>query len=152
MWRIFGALSLSLVVTATSAAVANARQMVPFSSGYSPGTVVVKTHERRLYYVVGYGQALRYPVGVGKAGKTWAGSASIAGKYIRPAWSPPAEIRRDKPGIPDLIPSGSRRVHSPYKDEASCQAALKKIEAEMKRKFPDQFPLVGSCEHYEGDK
>ena len=109
MWRIFGALSLSLVVTATSAAVANARQMVPFSSGYSPGTVVVKTHERRLYYVVGYGQALRYPVGVGKAGKTWAGSASIAGKYIRPAWSPPAEIRRDKPGIPDLIPSGSRR-------------------------------------------
>jgi len=47
---------------------------------------------------------------------------------------------------------GSRRVHSPYKDEASCQAALKKIEAEMKRKFPDQFPLVGSCEHYEGDK
>jgi len=47
---------------------------------------------------------------------------------------------------------GSRRVHSPYKDEAACQTALKKVEAEMKKKFPDQFPLVGSCEHYESDK
>jgi lysylphosphatidylglycerol synthetase-like protein (DUF2156 family) len=47
---------------------------------------------------------------------------------------------------------GSRRVHSPFKDEASCQAALKKLEAEMKQKFPDQFPLVGSCEEYQSEK
>jgi len=47
---------------------------------------------------------------------------------------------------------GSRRVHSPYKDEEACQTALKKVEAEMKKKFPEQFPLVGSCEHYESDK
>jgi len=109
MWRILGALSLSLVVTAASGAAANARQVVTFSSGYSPGTVIVKTHERSLYYVVGSGRAIRYPVGVGKAGKTWSGSAYIQGKYIRPAWSPPDEIRRDKPGIPDVIPGGSSR-------------------------------------------
>ena len=47
---------------------------------------------------------------------------------------------------------GSRQVHSPYKDEASCQAALKKLEAEMKQKFPNQFPLVGSCEEYQSEK
>ncbi len=48
-----------------------------------------------------------------------------------------------------LGPNGLREVHSPYKDEASCQAALKKVEAEMKKKFPNQFPLVGSCEEYQ---
>jgi len=109
MWRIFGALSLSLLVTATSAPSANARQVVSFSGSFSPGTVVVRTHERSLYYVVGEGRAIRYPVGVGKAGKTWAGSAYIQGKYIRPAWSPPDEIRREKPGIAEVIPSGSSR-------------------------------------------
>ncbi len=104
---LFGALSLSLVVTVIAPS-ATARQIVPFS-GFSPGTVVVKTHARSLYYVVGDGRAIRYPVGVGKAGKTWSGSAFIQGKYIRPAWSPPEEIRRDKPGIGDVIPSGSSR-------------------------------------------
>lgn len=47
---------------------------------------------------------------------------------------------------------GSRQVHSPFKDEAACQAALKKTEAEMKQKFPNQFPLVGSCEEYKSEK
>jgi lipoprotein-anchoring transpeptidase ErfK/SrfK len=104
----FGALSLSLAVSVIAIPIAHARQVVPIS-GYSPGTVVVKTHERSLYYVVGDGRAIRYPVGVGKSGKTWSGSAYIQGKYIRPAWSPPDEIRRDKPGIADVIPSGSSR-------------------------------------------
>jgi lipoprotein-anchoring transpeptidase ErfK/SrfK len=108
MWRIFGALSLSLLVTVTAAPIASARQVVSLS-GFSPGTVVVKTHERSLYYVAGDGSAIRYPVGVGKAGKTWSGSAYIQGKYLRPAWSPPDEIKRDKPGIADLIPGGSSR-------------------------------------------
>jgi lipoprotein-anchoring transpeptidase ErfK/SrfK len=109
MWRIFGALSLSFLVTVTCVPAASARQVVSFSFGYSPGTIVVKTSERSLYYVVGSGHAIRYPVGVGKAGKTWAGSAYIQGKYIRPAWSPPDEIKHDKPGIPDVIPGGSSR-------------------------------------------
>jgi lipoprotein-anchoring transpeptidase ErfK/SrfK len=108
MWRIVGALSLSFLFASISASLCEARQMVSFS-GYSPGTVVVKTSERSLYYVVGEGRAIRYPVGVGKVGKTWSGSAYIQGKYIRPAWSPPDEIRRDKPGIAEVIPSGSSR-------------------------------------------
>jgi lipoprotein-anchoring transpeptidase ErfK/SrfK len=78
-------------------------------SNYSPGTIVVKTHERRLYLVTGNGSAIKYTVGVGKAGMTWTGTAYIAGKYIKPAWSPPAIIRREKPGIADVFPSGSPR-------------------------------------------
>jgi lipoprotein-anchoring transpeptidase ErfK/SrfK len=84
----------------------SARETVHFN-GYSAGTIVVKTSERRLYYVLGEGRAIRYPVGVGRAGKAWAGHAIIAGKYIKPGWSPPAEIRRDKPSLPAVIPGGS---------------------------------------------
>jgi lipoprotein-anchoring transpeptidase ErfK/SrfK len=75
--------------------------------GYSPGTIVVKTRERRLYYVLGDGRALRYPVGVGRRDKQWYGQSAISGKYIKPAWSPPAEIRRDNPRLPYVIPGGS---------------------------------------------
>jgi lipoprotein-anchoring transpeptidase ErfK/SrfK len=86
---------------------AQAREVVSFRSEYSVGTIVVKTNERRLYYVVGDGQAVRYPVGVGRAGKQWIGTAQIDGKYIKPAWAPPSEIIRDKPGIARMIPGGS---------------------------------------------
>jgi lipoprotein-anchoring transpeptidase ErfK/SrfK len=98
---------------ATLAAPQDARasaQTVGFS-GYSAGTIVVKTSERRLYYVVDGQHALRYPVGVGKAGKQWAGTSHIDGKYLSPAWSPPAEVKRDKPSIPNLIPGGD--PHNP---------------------------------------
>ena len=78
-------------------------------SNYGVGTVVVSTSERRLYYVLEHGNALSYPIAVGKLGKTWAGEARIDGKYLNPAWSPPAEIRRDKPNLPAVIPGGSRR-------------------------------------------
>jgi len=85
---------------------AAARETVDFG-GYSVGTIVVKTNERRLYYVLGGGHALRYPVGVGKAGKSWSGTAFIDGKYRKPAWSPPREVRRDKPSLPRVIAGGS---------------------------------------------
>jgi lipoprotein-anchoring transpeptidase ErfK/SrfK len=80
--------------------------MVAFG-GYSAGTIVVKTNERRLYLVVDGQRALSYPVGVGKAGKQWQGTSHIDGKYVKPAWSPPAEVKRDKPSLPDVIPGGT---------------------------------------------
>src|SRR5206468_1056770 len=40
---------------------------------YEPGTIVVKTGERKLYLVLGNGQTISYPVAVGKSGKTWTG-------------------------------------------------------------------------------
>jgi lipoprotein-anchoring transpeptidase ErfK/SrfK len=83
--------------------------VVGFHGDYSPGTIVVKTNERRLYLVLDDGRAVRYPVGVGKAGKQWAGTTQIDGKYLQPAWSPPAEVKHDKPSIPDVIPGGSPR-------------------------------------------
>jgi lipoprotein-anchoring transpeptidase ErfK/SrfK len=84
-------------------------ELVGMTGQYSPGTIVVRTHERRLYLVVDDEHALRYPVGVGKAGRQWAGTTKIDGKYKNPAWAPPADVKRDKPDIPDVIPGGSPR-------------------------------------------
>jgi lipoprotein-anchoring transpeptidase ErfK/SrfK len=93
-----------------AAAQAGAREVVAFDDGASrPGTIVVRTSERRLYLVLGNGQALRYPVAVGKAGKQWQGWSKVDGKYVEPAWSPPDEVRRDNPRLPSVIPGGSPR-------------------------------------------
>src|SRR5262249_14611427 len=89
---------------------AAAREIVA-AAGYSPGTIVIRTSERRLYFYLGDGKALRYPVGVGRAGKQWSGTSFISGKYRNPDWAPPAEIRRDKPYLPAVIPGGS--PHNP---------------------------------------
>jgi lipoprotein-anchoring transpeptidase ErfK/SrfK len=86
---------------------AEAVERVGFSGGVQPGTIVVRTGERRLYLVVGEGQALRYPVAVGRVGKQWAGLAHVEGKHLAPAWSPPAEVKRDNPRLPAVIPGGS---------------------------------------------
>jgi lipoprotein-anchoring transpeptidase ErfK/SrfK len=89
---------------------AEAAQVVAFKDpGISAGTIVVRTSQRRLYYVMGDGRAIAYPVGVGMRSKQWTGTTRIDGKHLRPAWSPPAEVKRDKPSLPDVIPGGSPR-------------------------------------------
>jgi lipoprotein-anchoring transpeptidase ErfK/SrfK len=109
-WKIAVALAATLGAGLLAASPAQARpDMVGFRGDYSPGTIVVKTNERRLYLILDEGHAMRYPVGVGKAGKQWAGTTRIDGKYRSPAWSPPAEVKRDKPSMPDVIPGGSPR-------------------------------------------
>jgi lipoprotein-anchoring transpeptidase ErfK/SrfK len=81
-------------------------EIVNFNEG-SAGTIVIKTSQRRLYYVLGGGKAIRYPVGVGRMGKQWSGTAFITSTRLKPAWAPPAEIIRDKPHIQRLIPGGA---------------------------------------------
>lgn len=88
-------------------AAASAREIVRFNGNYSSGTIVIKTNERRLYYVLGGGQAIRYPVGVGRRGMAWTGSAFIDGKYIKPGWSAPESIRKDYARLPAVVPGGS---------------------------------------------
>jgi len=98
--------AILLVLCPLAAAPAAARETVA-ATGYAPGTIVIHTNERRLYYYLSGGKALRYPVGVGRAGKQWSGTAFVNGKYLNPAWAPPEDIRRDKPDLPAVIPGGS---------------------------------------------
>jgi lipoprotein-anchoring transpeptidase ErfK/SrfK len=108
-------LATLLAIVSSSALVPGAAQAhgdrVMIKEAFSPGTIVVRTNERRLYYVLGGGQAIRYPVGVGRIGKQWAGTSYIDGKYIRPAWSPPSVVKHDKPNLPNVIAGGS--PHNP---------------------------------------
>jgi lipoprotein-anchoring transpeptidase ErfK/SrfK len=84
-----------------------APELVASHNQYSPGTIVIRTSERRLYLILDADHAMRYPVGVGKAGKQWAGTTEIDGKYRNPAWSPPADVKHDIPSMPDVIPGGA---------------------------------------------
>lgn len=102
-------LSGAVVTMGAMALPAQAREVVPFQEGVMPGSVIVRTAERRLYLVNGDGTAIRYPVAVGKPGKQWTGATRIDGKYVEPAWSPPAEVKRDNPRLPNLIAGGSPR-------------------------------------------
>ena len=95
-------LMLGLGVSGGSAV---AREVVAFQDGVMPGTIVVRTSERRLYLV--NGTAIRYPVAVGKPGKQWSGATRIDGKYVEPAWAPPREVKRDNPRLPAVIAGGS---------------------------------------------
>jgi len=95
------------VLVAAAIAHAAPRDIVAMP-GFAPGTIVVKTHERRLYFVIDGVRALRFPVGVGKAGQRWTGVTTVDGKYVRPAWAPPDDIRRENPRLPAVIPGGAR--------------------------------------------
>ena len=86
---------------------ASAAELVAFDAAVGSGTVIVKTAARQLYFVLGDGTAVRYPVAVGRPGKQWEGSTVVAGKHVNPAWSPPEEVKRDHPNLPDIIPGGS---------------------------------------------
>jgi lipoprotein-anchoring transpeptidase ErfK/SrfK len=110
--RIAMVLAATIATGVLMSSAAQARpEMVGLRGDYTPGTIVVKTNERRLYLILDSGHAMRYPVGVGKSGKQWAGTTRIDGKYRNPAWAPPKEVKHDKPNIPDLIPGGS--PHNP---------------------------------------
>lgn len=72
------------------------RQVVPDPTGEAPGTIVVDTANRFLYFTMPFGQALRYGVAIGREGFAWAGNAQVEWKGRWPKWTPPAEmIARD---------------------------------------------------------
>ena len=87
---------------------ARASEKVDYAGSVSVGTVVVQTSERSLYFVTGKGQALKYPVAVGRSGQQWFGTTRIVSKHIKPAWKPPASLRGSRsPSF--YIESGSPR-------------------------------------------
>lgn len=100
-------LVLGICVALLAGAAAQARDLVQFPAGYRPGAIVIMTGARQLFFVLGQGQAIRYPVGVGRAGMAWHGRAYVELKRLRPAWQAPPEIS-DR-GYGPVIPGGSPR-------------------------------------------
>lgn len=85
--------------------------LVRFASPAPRGEIIISQHLRRLFWTLGGGQAISYPVAVPKRGKQWQGETFINAKYVRPAWSPPASVSRDFPNLPAVIAGGS--PHNP---------------------------------------
>ncbi|MEA1835238.1 L,D-transpeptidase [Methylobacterium durans] len=83
-----------------------ARQVVPYPGPQRPGTIVVDTPSRFLYLVQPGGQAIRYGIGVGRPGFTWAGLKTITQKREWPDWTPPAEMIRRRPDLPRHMEGG----------------------------------------------
>jgi len=82
------------------------KETVAFNEKYPAGTIIVKQRERRLYYVLGNGQALRYAVAVGREGAAWAGTSVVSNKREWPTWTPTPEILRRQPNLPRFMEGG----------------------------------------------
>ena len=67
---------------------------------------MVSTAERRLYYVLPGGEAVRYGVGVGRPGFTWSGVNKITAKREWPSWTPPAAMLARRPDLPRYMAGG----------------------------------------------
>jgi lipoprotein-anchoring transpeptidase ErfK/SrfK len=83
-----------------------ARTTVTYPSRLPYGSIVINTTERRLYLILGNGLAIRYGVGVGRAGFTWSGVKHVSAKREWPAWTPPAQMRRRRPDLPGHMAGG----------------------------------------------
>jgi len=79
---------------------------VAFSGGYTPGSIVIDTSRRKLYYVTGPTSALAYPIGVGRDGFSWTGTQKVSRIADWPDWYPPAEMRKRKPELPEKMLGG----------------------------------------------
>ena len=104
---VLASVAMGAFIGGAALAPAQAKQSVSVPASYPAGMIIIKQSERKLYFTNGDGTAVRYPVAIGKTGKSWRGKTYIEGKYIRPDWSPPEVVSRDHPEIPQFIPGGA---------------------------------------------
>ena len=82
------------------------RRVVAWDGDQPEGAIVVSTSERRLYYILGDGQAIEYGVGVGREGFTWSGVKKVTMIRDWPEWSPPPQMLKRRPDLPRHLPGG----------------------------------------------
>jgi len=82
------------------------RQVVNYPTSEAPGTIIVDTPNTYLYFVLTGGKAIRYGIGVGREGFTWAGVRTIERKQEWPDWIPPTEMLERQPYLPRFMAGG----------------------------------------------
>jgi lipoprotein-anchoring transpeptidase ErfK/SrfK len=82
------------------------RQVIAYEGGEKPGTIIIDTPRRFLYLVQEGGRAVRYGIGVGRPGFTWAGVKEVSAKREWPDWTPPPEMLRRRPDLPHHMAGG----------------------------------------------
>jgi lipoprotein-anchoring transpeptidase ErfK/SrfK len=84
------------------------RHIVDYNRREAPGTVVVDTGNKYLYYVMAKGKAIRYGVTVGEEGQSWSGVAKVGRKTEWPGWTPTAGEKQRLGKLPDYVPPGAQ--------------------------------------------
>jgi len=82
------------------------RQEIAYEGKEAPGTIIVNTNQRMLYLVQANGRAIRYGIGVGRPGFTWAGTHHVTNKREWPDWRPPPEMLQRRPDLPRHMSGG----------------------------------------------
>ncbi len=73
-----------------------------------PGTIIIDTDGRKLYYALPNNRAYAYPISVGRQGFQWTGTERISRIASWPSWTPPASMRQRQPGLPITVSGGVR--------------------------------------------
>jgi lipoprotein-anchoring transpeptidase ErfK/SrfK len=79
---------------------------IPNAIGLQPGSILIDSKARLLYFAESENTVLRYGIAVGAAGRAWSGAAIVGRKAKWPTWYPTDEMRGDTPALPREIPSG----------------------------------------------
>lgn len=79
---------------------------IDYKTDEKPGTVIIDTRRKYLYFVKEGGKAMRFGIGVGRQGFKWSGVEHITRKAEWPAWHPPAEMREREPDLPERMEGG----------------------------------------------
>ena len=128
---------------ASAPASADAGRRVALVSGNPSGSILISQSARMLHFILDGRSAIAYPVAVARRGMEWRGAAHIAAKYIEPAWSPPDAVKRDHPGLPDVIPGGS-----PHNPMGARALALDRDEIAIHGTSPAMRASIGSAASY----
>ena len=147
------------------------RQAVPYQATERAGTVVVDPNNKFLYLVRDDGTAMRYGIGVGRQGFSWAGNAMIRRKAQWPTWTPPKTMIARQPelaewagGMPGGLsnPLGARalylfegnrdtlyRIHGTNEPwsigkavSSGCIRMLNQDAIDLYNRVPDNTPVV----------
>jgi lipoprotein-anchoring transpeptidase ErfK/SrfK len=81
-------------------------QIVNFQSRQKPGSIVIVTRDRALYYILGNSKAVKYRVATAKRGFEWSGTHAVSAKVKWPDWRPPAQMRKRRPELPSHMAGG----------------------------------------------
>ena len=133
------------------------REEVAYTGRLSPGTVWVNTAEKRLYFILPGGRAMKYGVGVGRPGFAWAGTQSITRKAEWPGWTPPPQMLKRRPDLPRHMPGGEGnplgaramylgstlyRIHGSNEPETIGQAVSSGCIRMLNEDVTDLYPRV----------
>jgi lipoprotein-anchoring transpeptidase ErfK/SrfK len=120
--RVGAACVAAFVLISSDRNQAYARELVNWDGDHGMATIIVKTPERKLCFVLGKGMALRHDVAVGKDGMQWSGETFVQGKSRNPGWMPTPRMRHENPAPPAHMPLAptnplvARAVHLGWTD------------------------------------